>query len=85
MKLYDEGQMIFIEIIILLVDSWKVRNVWNGSKIQHGSSSEPQIYLSSLVQTNVHTRLDRSQFALRKCSHSFRSISVRFEKVFTPV
>ena len=30
----------------------------------------------------VHTirsiyKLDRSQFALRKCSHSFRSISVR--------
>ena len=34
---------------------------------------------------SVHACLDRSQFALRKCSRSFRSISVRFEKVFTLV
>ena len=34
---------------------------------------------------SIHTRLDRSQFALRKFSHSFRSISVCFEKVFTLV
>ena len=33
----------------------------------------------------VHTRLDRSPFALRKCLHSFRSISVCIEKVFTLV
>ena len=39
--------------------------------------------LTFLLWESVHTRLDRSQFALRKCSHSFRSISVCFEKVFT--
>ena len=35
---------------------------------------------------SVQTRLDQfSQFSLRKCSDSFRSISVLFEKVFTLV
>ena len=43
-----------------------------------GSINQSQSDLSSLWES-VHTRLDWSQFALRKCSHLFRSISVRIQ------
>ena len=49
----------------------RIRNIYNGLFELYPS----WIDLTSLWES-VHARLDRSQFALRKCSHSFRSISV---------
>ena len=43
------------------------------------------IVCSICITSAIRSVSDRSQFALRKCSHSFRSISVCFEKVFTLV
>ena len=74
----------------LIASDWLIwfcesKTCYNGSfGLNQSNLARSQFDPGSLWES-VHTRLDRSQFALRKCSHSFRSISVRFEKVFTLV
>ena len=51
---------------------------------QESCRIQVMIYKGSFAVKN-RTRANRSQFTLRKYSHSFRSISVCFEKVFTLV